>query len=454
MLGCLALVPDNQRSAASIAALLSSSVDHKMADEIFRKAALERLATPDRLDQPLRITSPAAWIVLVALLCLLLTVAFASAFIVVPVKISGEGIIISPTGVADVPIESGGRLVSLLARPGQRVEPGTTVARIDQPALRAQLEQAEADEGDLSQARARIVEFQSRAAATEDEADTLKRRDLEQNLRLAQQKLSWRQERASLQEQLFAKNNTTRQNLIDTKIESGNAEQELAVDIKEINQIELNKKAREIAFQRELLEQDLKLSAASRKRQDIFGRLERASRVESPFAGTVVEIKRNVGDLLEPNTPLLSLLTDDLREGKDANGLVAILYLSAAEGKKVREGMVVQVSPSTVRREEYGFLLGSVSSVATVPSTEDGMMRILRNKQLVQDLAKAGAPIEVEVALQTDPGTPSGYRWSSGTGPAVAISPSTLTQGQVEVRHQRLAEIVLPALHHIFSDDE
>lgn len=425
-----------------------------MAGEIFRKAALERLATPDRLDQPLNITSAAAWIVLVALLCLLVTFAFASVFIVVPVKISGEGIIISPTGIADVPIETGGRLVSLLVRPGQRVELEAVVARIDQPALRAQLEQAEADEADLGRARARIGEFQSRIAAAEDDTDALKRRDLEQDLRLAQQKLSWLQERVELQEQLFKNNNTTRQRVIDTKIEVGKAEQDIAENNKEINKLDLDKKAREIVSQRELLEQDLKLSTATRRREEISAHLDRASKVESPFAGKVVEIKRNVGDLLEPNTPLLSLLTDGLRNGEDPSGLVAILYMSAAEGKKVRERMMVQLSPSTVRREEYGFMLGRVVSVATVPSTEDGMMRILRNKQLVQDLAKNGAPIEVEVALQTDPETPSGYRWSSGAGPTVAISPSTLAQGQVEIRHQRLAEIVLPALRHLFSDDE
>ena len=41
------------------------------ASSIFRKKSLERVASPDQLDQYIRVSSPAAWLVLSAILLLL-----------------------------------------------------------------------------------------------------------------------------------------------------------------------------------------------------------------------------------------------------------------------------------------------------------------------------------------------------------------------------------------------
>lgn len=131
-----------------------------------------------------------------------------------------------------------------------------------------------------------------------------------------------------------------------------------------------------------------------------------------------------------------------------------MIYFPPAEGKKVQVGMNVEVAPSTVRKDEYGFLLGRVSHVAEVPSTTVGMMRTLKNDQLVETLSGDGAPFEVQVELLPDASTPTGYKWSSSTGPAdAAINSGTLADAEVTVRSMRLVSLIIPALERLFVEE-
>jgi hypothetical protein len=92
-----------------------------------------------------------------------------------------------------------------------------------------------------------------------------------------------------------------------------------------------------------------------------------------------------------------------------------------------------------------------VVSVAAAPATEDGMMREVKNRQLVAELSREGAPFEVTVALDTDAKDPGHYRWSSSHGPGGTLGAGTLAEGAVQIRDARLAELVFPGLHHLVS---
>jgi HlyD family secretion protein len=74
------------------------------------------------------------------------------------------------------------------------------------------------------------------------------------------------------------------------------------------------------------------------------------------------------------------------------------------------------------------------------------MLRALRNEDLVKSLCAGGAPIVVTIALSPDRATPSGYRWSSGSGPPIAIQSGTICSAAVVIRKQTPASLVLPFL--------
>jgi HlyD family secretion protein len=424
---------------------------------IFRSAAIERLSTPDRLDQPLRITTPLGWLALTALMALVVAGCVASIVIEVPVKVTGEGIIISPTGIRDVPFASAGRLAALLVHSGDHIAHGQLVARLDQPELDWALDQARAQQRDIADQRARVIAFQAEVARSQAEADEKLRHDLVQAVALTQQRLGFLREREAIDTDLFAKNLTTRGKVVDTKIALGAAEEDLATEERQIDDIDHAATARRITGERELLDLDLKGAAEARQVELLTNRLTEGETVTSPYDGTVGEIKHNIGELVRQGAPLLALLPDDAGAappgGATEPALVVVLYVPAGDGKKIVAGMTAEIEPSTVRREEYGFIFGRVRAVAALPSTQEGMMRILANAELVTGLSASGAPFEVEVELTRDPATPSGFHWSSGRGPATAVGPGTLAKGLIWVHRQRLIEFAIPELHRLFGDD-
>jgi len=165
--------------------------------------------------------------------------------------------------------------------------------------------------------------------------------------------------------------------------------------------------------------------------------LETQSRVVTPHAGQVLEVKVSPGDLVDPGTGVISLQPDVVR-------LEGILYVPAERAKEVRAGMEAEISPTETRREEYGFIRGTVTFVADYPTTDAALMRIFENAPLARALAADGAVTEVHVELLTDPSTPSGYRWSSAMGRPEKLSGGTLCIGDIVTHKQRPVTLVFP----------
>ncbi len=116
----------------------------------------------------------------------------------------------------------------------------------------------------------------------------------------------------------------------------------------------------------------------------------------SPYTGRVLELKVYRGSAVSDGTPMVSIQPD-------AGNLEALVYLSAVEAKDVKPGMAAQISPGTVRREDYGFMTGNVAFVADYPATPVAMMSVLGNDPLVQSITAAGPVTEVRIDLDPAP---------------------------------------------------
>ena len=76
---------------------------------LFRKSAEARLASPEQLDQLMRITSPAGWLALLALGLLLVCAIFWGIWGSVPTKVEGSGILMKRGGVFTVSARGSGQ---------------------------------------------------------------------------------------------------------------------------------------------------------------------------------------------------------------------------------------------------------------------------------------------------------------------------------------------------------
>lgn len=104
---------------------------------IFNKAALEKLNSPEKLDTMVRVTEPISWMGLVVACVLSLAVVLWSIFGSFTEKADGVGLILDSAGVVNICHAQSGKLHTLMIKTGDYVHKGKLIARIEQPAQTA-----------------------------------------------------------------------------------------------------------------------------------------------------------------------------------------------------------------------------------------------------------------------------------------------------------------------------
>lgn len=316
-----------------------------MNERLFRKVALDKMSSPDQLDQLITVTSPRGWLALSTIGLLLLAALLWGIFGSISSKVTGAGMLLKTGRMANVVHTADGQLTDIYVVPGSVVHAGQVIASVSQPSLAAEMERLRGETG-LSQSQA------------------------DNNSRMVQLK--------QLQQQM-----------------------------------------------------------------------ENASKVVSTVDGQVVEVTVAKGDYVRAGTSLVSI-----KAGDDAGRLASVLYVAAEDGKKLRPGMEVHITPSTVRSEEYGFLLGKVTAVSEYPVTTEKLQQVLGGKELAQKFLQAanGTPIEVKVELIPDK-TPSGYLWTSLAGPNQVLSDGTICSAAIAVQRQRPITMVFLRLNQLLRSE-
>src|SRR3954467_10397174 len=104
-----------------------------MRREIFRQAALDRLASPERLDELIEGTKPRLWLALLGAGLLLVMATGWGLYGRVPTLVRGQGILIRDGSLQSVVATDGGQVRDLRVRVGDDVARDQIVARLTQP---------------------------------------------------------------------------------------------------------------------------------------------------------------------------------------------------------------------------------------------------------------------------------------------------------------------------------
>jgi len=214
----------------------------------------------------------------------------------------------------------------------------------------------------------------------------------------------------------------------------------------EILKLHAQKTDLETQREHELQQAQFAANNARREMEALARTLGLNSEVLSPIEGRVVEIKISTGSVLNIGTPVV------LIEDEGAK-LEAVVYIPSDQGKNVKAGLQVHIAPSTVKREEFGTMVGTVMSVSDFPVTPQGMAAVLHNDQLVKLFSHDGAPYAVAVSLQRDASTTSGYRWAVGQGPEIHLTSGTLAQAEITTRNRRPLDLVVPLIKKLTGID-
>jgi HlyD family secretion protein len=411
-------------------------------ESIFRASALQRAASPEELDHLVAITKPSDWI-----LAAVLTVALAAALVWgiygrIPSRVSGEGILVGSGRVVDAVSAAEGRLASLGVAVGDHVERGQVIAKISQ----IETEQKYRNAVETFKERQREHDNMSARVASELAAKASNFEKLEAAFRkvieATDQRVRFLTVDVQNLEQLMTRGLTTRKTLEDRRLELTEAQQRRTDSQNEILKLHAQKTDLETQRERELQQAEFATNTARREMQALAGTLGRNSEVLSPITGRVLEIKTSTGSVLAVGTPVV-LIEDE------GTKLEAVVYIPADQGKSVKPGFQVRLAPTTVKREEFGTMIGTVSNVSEFPVTPQGMTAVLHNDQLVKLFSKDGAPYAVSVLLEQDASTPSGYRWAVGQGPQVHLTSGTLAQAEITTRNRRPIDLVVPLLRKL-----
>ena len=173
-------------------------------------------------------------------------------------------------------------------------------------------------------------------------------------------------------------------------------------------------------------------------------------RAVSPGRVSTIEIAP--GKMISKGSLVLTLLNND--EDGDTDCVSAVCYVRLGDAKKLKPGMLTYVYPSTVDKQEYGHIAGTVKSVADHVATMTEMQSQLGNDSLVETFSKAGPTVEVICELQKDSETASGYHWSSEKGSSIELSQGTMVDATVITEEKRPIDLLIPYIKHKLDFDE
>ncbi len=414
---------------------------------VFRKASLDRLASPEQLDKLLQVTRLRGWIALVALGFLVGSAVLWGFEGSIPSRVAGQGILLKSGGVLEIAAAAGGRITDVAVHVGDVVREGQVVARVAQPEVLNRIRQVR-----LSLDNLRAAHHLATTHAEDEVALQLaqlgRRRDgLEQSIAAAVDRLRWQREKIAAQQRLVDQGRLTRQTVLDSRQQMHATEERLRANRQQLADLRLERLAMEARNARTLQTSEHQVVMARVELEQLEREMKDMSEIVSTFTGRIIEIIAERGDVVAPGQPLLRLD----RTGRTVKGLEAVIYVPSAHGKRIHAGMEVRIAPASVAPEEHGYMIGTVTYVSDFPTTSRAIQRTLRNPELVTALSRGDAPYEIRADLQLDPATVSGYRWSSAAGPPLEILTGTLCVARITVERRRPVEMVIPILREQFG---
>ena len=429
-------------------------------NDIYRSKALDRLSSPEAVDQLLHVVSPRDWLPLIAAGLLLAVVVTWSLVGTIPTTVNAPGVLVRPRTVVRSQNLSAGRLEALQIKPGDYVNKGDVIGRIDQSDVRERLQEDRTMLAQLRQQDRLTGSLQERETTLQKQENETERKYIElqtETLRKSLQDIEAL--RPMLRRRLDGLQTLRKEGLIsEVSLDLLQAEQavldndtkttDITARLKQLDGQLQQAETREAGSARENVE-----SSSSRRNQmqDLQARislaelqLARSGEIRSEYSGRIIEVTATAGQILSSGASLAAIDVDDASQP-----LVSISYFPVGDGKKVQPGMTIQVTPDSVERQQFGGVIGVVESVADLPVTREAALLVIGNPSIVELLVPNSPVIQVTSRLEADPSTFSGYKWSSSSGPGVKMSGGLTTTGRVTVERRTPIAYIFPFLRSI-----
>lgn len=397
---------------------------------------------PEHLNEAIKLTSRSTWILLTALaLCVAGVVAW-GVLGRLSFHAKGQGVILLDRSlVADVVARAGGTVSQVHAAPGQKVAVGDLLVTVKLDEIE---ERRRAAKVTLEAQRKELEKYNATSAA-----DVARRKsDLDQEVKSLNADLVEAASNVEMLQKLYdnyvkelANGLATRDQVQATYDRLASARQSVRKMTDQISTLKTGQIEFENQVSRTLADFRVKVIEAEGTYNDLQVQYEIGSNIRSPVAGTVSEITTQLNATVTSGMKLAVV-----ESGTGGQKFVVHAYLPIDQGKRVNAGMRAEVSPSSIDEQIYGSIRGTVNKVSALPMSREGLLAVLGDAALVNTMMAAGAPIEVEIGLDSDPQARGGLRWTSETAPPTPVTPGTTAAARIVVDRVRPITLILPVV--------
>jgi len=409
--------------------------------EIFRKSALEKLSAPEQLDTLVKQVSSKGWLMLATFGLIITFTLIWGVYGTITTKVNGTGMIMKVSGMSNIHSTTSGMISNLYVEVGDEVKKDQLIAKVlhkrEQFAIESKidallkLQSTKEELSDIGHADLQLV-----FSMLKKQKDQIRLQ-----IKMTKKKIKEMSFRVKSQKELYRKGiitktafTNTQYNLKKTDIELKNLINSLSV-----KNIEAFQKKRE--FENQVSELGQRIIVRKRELRELKKDLIEQNNIKSNFTGKIIELNVAEGTVVHGGQQIAVI-----EKRSDTNNLRAVFFIPALQGKLVQNNMMAQVSPTNIKKQEFGFIKGKVNYVSEYPASYNAIMNIVVNEDLARSFVQNGAPIIVYATLLKNDNTFSKLQWSSSKGPTVHITSGTLCQVQVAVKKEKPISLVIPYL--------
>ena len=453
----------------------------------------------DRYDNPTTGIRPRRWVILLALVIGVFASIYWAFTAEIPVTVESQGILLYPSGIANVEAKQFGSIKQIHVSRGDNVRQGDLLFELSLPELRTEIAKSES-------ALLAKIELNKNAKALADnrlsDEKELAAKQLKSKLqaietikRLIDRNRQVNQKSLETQETEIAKTASRSQDLLDqlneqrrkilnsidrqlaTKADLTRLDSQLLEGANSLSALEdrknslrvqqlksdqmladLENKEAEINLVISEIETSLlrleKASAAETMRrvsdidanQEILANLrsqyDQMRFVKAPFSGTIIELPVGMGQSVrtgEVVATVAKLPSDGEREP-----LRVTAFFPISLGKQVSQNDAAFVTPTTVQRERYGSISAEVEEVYSLPMSAEEAIHVVGNREVLRPQLNRGGLLGIHAKLLTnDAGELS---WSSNNSPPKPTAGTTVSI-RIVVERRRPISYVLPFMN-------
>ncbi|KTD11141.1 multidrug resistance protein MdtN [Legionella gratiana] len=409
--------------------------------DLYRKQAVKSFYEREDFQQTIRIITPKSWIYLIIFFMLILAGVIWLIFGQISTLVEGQGIIFAKNAeIINVmsPI-SGGYVKQLWASPGLNVKKGQLLVTLVNPNMNSEAKELR---NYIEQQKIKLAELTKTAKSEID----IRLKQIQESINHTQTINASLQEKKNrleallkIQEAAFKKGILSRLELTDIQVAYYDSKEQITTNEKTLVELNQNKNDYIESWNTKIRELQEKLAQSQFNLKKLIENIKLTEVVLSPVDGIVSNNYIKPGDFLTEKQRLINIITHN-------DDLEVIAFFNADVGKKIAVGMSSKVFPKHVNVLEYGGIVGKVTYVSELPISPQGLTSILENQKMADVFEQNGPVFKVKIKLIHSSDTPTGYRWTTSSGPKEKLTLGTVTKVEIVIKREHPLSIILPIL--------